>query len=490
MYEIDYPLVGGGHVTVATVRPVTLLGDTAVAVNPADERYRDLIGRTRDRAARRARGADHRRRVRRHRRSAPARSRSRPAHDPNDFEIGRRHGLAEIQVIGFDGRMTGRARASATPVSRSPRRPSACSPTCASAGSAARSGRTCTRVGHCQRSGARVEPLVSLQWFCRMDELAAPAIAAVRDGRVRFHPKGAERIFFGWMDAIRPWCVSRQLWWGHQLPVWYCENDHVDRAGDGARALPRVRHPRARARPRRARHVVLVGAVAVRDARLARRDARDLATFYPGNVLSTAREIINLWVARMLMMGIEFLGEEPFSDVVIHSVVQAADGRRMSKSLGTGIDPLELIERYGADATRYGLLKMSSTQDVRFAEGMIDEGRGLTNKLWNAGRLILHERGRRRSPQPLVRRVRRRLGADASRSRDRGGLGADRRVRPRRGRQGALPLRLERRLRLVPRGRQGASLLATIRPSERRSRPRCATCSIARCACAIRCCRT
>ena len=178
---------------------------------------------------------------------------------------------AELTVIGFDAVLPGR-RASATPTCRSPRRPSACSRICASVGSCRRRRPTCTRSRHCQRSGARVEPLVSLQWFCRMDELAAPATAAVRDGTVRFHPKGAERIFFGWMDSIRPWCVSRQLWWGHQLPVWYCGERPRDRAGDGARAVPRVRHPPTRARPRRARHLVLVGALAVRDARLARPD--------------------------------------------------------------------------------------------------------------------------------------------------------------------------------------------------------------------------
>ena len=221
-----------------------------------------------------------------------------------------------------------------------------------------------------------------------MDELAAPATAAVRDGTVRFHPKGAERIFFGWMDSIRPWCVSRQLWWGHQLPVWYCENDHVIVQETAPERCPECGIHQLERDPD-----VLdtwFSSALWPFATLGWPDETpDLETFYPGNVLCTAREIINLWVARMMMMGKEFLGEQPFFDVVIHSVVQAADGRRMSKSLGTGIDPLELIDRYGADAVRYGLLKMSSTQDVRFAEGMIDEGRGLTNKLWNAGRLIL-----------------------------------------------------------------------------------------------------
>jgi valyl-tRNA synthetase len=386
MYEIDYPLVGGGHVTVATVRPVTLLGDSAIAVNPADERFRDLIGRTAI--------------VPLAEREVPIIAddyveigtgtgalKVTPAHDPNDFEIGRRHGLAEIQVIGFDARMTQAAgeRYAGLEV----REASALVLADLRERGLMRAERAYLHsVGHCQRSGARVEPLVSLQWFCRMDELAAPATAAVREGRVRFHPKGAERIFFGWMDAIRPWCVSRQLWWGHQLPVWYCENEHVivqERAPErcpecGSHALERDPDVLDTWFSSALWPFATLGWPD---------DTPDLRTFYPGHVLCTAREIINLWVARMMMMGGEFLDEQPFADVVIHSVVQAPDGRRMSKSLGTGIDPIELIERFGADAVRYGLLKMSSTQDVRFAEGMIDEGRGLANKLWNAGRLIL-----------------------------------------------------------------------------------------------------
>ncbi len=279
----------------------------------------------------------------------------------------------------------------------------------------------------------------------------------MRDGTVRFHPKGAERIFFGWMDSIRPWCVSRQLWWGHQLPVWYCENGHVI-----VQEIAPVHCPECGIEQLQRDPDVLdtwFSSALWPFATLGWPDETpDLERFYPGHVLCTAREIINLWVARMMMMGREFLGEQPFFDVVIHSVVQAADGRRMSKSLGTGIDPIELIERFGADAVRYGLLKMSSTQDVRFAEGMIDEGRGLTNKLWNAGRLILMS-AEDVEPAPLVGRVGRRLGADAARPRGRGGLGADRRLRSRGSRQGALPLRLERRLRLVPRGGEGAPLL-------------------------------
>ena len=386
LYSIDYPLVGGGHVTVATVRPVTLLGDTGVAVNPADPRYADLVGR---RAI-----------VPLSEREVPIVAdehvdpgvgtgalKVTPGHDPNDLEIGRRHGLEEIAVIGFDGRMTAAAgeRYAGLPTEE--------------AGTLVLADlreRGLLRdeqpwhhsVGHCSRSGNRVEPLVSLQWFCDMQELAAPAIAAVRDGTVRFVPESRERIYFDWMEQIRPWCVSRQLWWGHQLPVWYCSCGETI-----VQAEPPERCPACGSAELERDPDVLdtwFSSALWPFATLGWPDETPrLRAFYPGHALFTARDIINLWVARMIMLGIEFMGDVPFRDVVIHPTVLATDGRRMSKSLGTGVDPLDLIARHGADATRYGLLKMSSTQDVRFAEGAIEEGRALCNKLWNAARLIL-----------------------------------------------------------------------------------------------------
>ncbi|HET6173966.1 MAG TPA: valine--tRNA ligase [Gaiellales bacterium] len=386
MYHVDYPLVGRGHVTVATVRPVTLLGDTAVAVNPSDERYKHLIGQ---RAI-----------VPLVEREVPivgdehvdpsvgtGALKVTPGHDPSDLEIARRHGLEEIAVIGFDGRMTEAAgdryagltsekahklvvadlRERGLLRDEQPWRHS---------------------VGHCSRSGNRVEPLVSLQWFCDMQELAAPAIAAVREGRVRFIPKSRERIFFDWMEQIRPWCVSRQLWWGHQLPVWYCSCGETI-----VQEEPPDRCPACGSSELERDPDVLdtwFSSALWPFATLGwPEDTARYRAFYPGHALFTARDIINLWVARIMMMGIAFTGREPFQDVVIHPTVLATDGRRMSKSLGTGVDPLDLIAEHGADATRYGLLKMSSTQDVRFAPGAIEEGRGLANKLWNASRLIL-----------------------------------------------------------------------------------------------------
>jgi valyl-tRNA synthetase len=227
-----------------------------------------------------------------------------------------------------------------------------------------------------------VEPLISLQWFCDMEQLARPAMEVVRDGRIRFHPERPwTDVYLNWLENIRPWCISRQLWWGHQLPVWYRgEETYVavePPPGEGWERDPDVLD-------------TWFSSGLWPFATLGwPEQTPELRAFYPTDVLSTARDIIFLWVARMVMFGVELTGEIPFTDVNIHSVIQAPDGRRMSKSLGTGIDPLELIDRHGADALRFGLLAMSSAQDVRFNEGKVQQGRDLANKLWNASRLIL-----------------------------------------------------------------------------------------------------
>jgi valyl-tRNA synthetase len=242
-------------------------------------------------------------------------------------------------------------------------------------------------VPHSQRSGERIEPLVSLQWFMRMQELAKPAIAAVKRGDVRFFPERSGQVFLDWMEEIRPWCISRQLWWGHRLPVYYC--DACEETYVSAVAPERCG---ACDGPVRQDEDVLdtwFSSALWPFATLGwPEQTAALAAFYPTDVLVTARDIISLWVARMLMMGLEFCRELPFRDVYITSIIQAADGRRMSKSLGTGVDPIAAIEERGADALRFGLLVMSSTQDVKYSAEKIEQGQDLANKLFNASRLV------------------------------------------------------------------------------------------------------
>jgi len=395
LYYIDYPLASGsGAITVATVRPETMLADTAIAVHPEDERYRRLIGETAllPLVGRRLRiiADDYVRPE-----FGTGALKITPGHDPNDFDIGRRHGLAQISVIGEDGRMTAEAgeRFAGLTVAEAQR---AVVQELRDQGLIARAAEYPHTVPFSHRSGERIEPLVSLQWFMRMDELAAPAIDAVRDGRVSFFPERWAKVYLDWMENIRPWCISRQLWWGHRLPVWYRGKEtHVGTEpplGEGWERDPDVLD-------------TWFSSALWPFATLGwPQDTPALRAFYPTNALVTARDIIFLWVARMVMMGLEFREQAPFNDVHITSIIQAPDGRRMSKSLGTGIDPLNLIDggprppvfeqggefpAYGADAVRWGLLAMSSGQDVRFSEEKVAQGQQLTNKLWNAARLIL-----------------------------------------------------------------------------------------------------
>ena len=395
LYYIDYPLASGsGAITIATVRPETMLADTAIAVHPDDERYQRLVGETAilPLVGRRLRIiADEHVRPE----FGTGALKVTPGHDPHDFEIGRRHGLEQLSVIGEDGRLADSApqRFRGLTVKEAAR---AVVEELREQGLISRSEDYLHTVPFSQRSGQRVEPLVSLQWFMRMDELAAPAIEAVRSGRVRFHPERWSRVYLDWMQNIRPWVLSRQLWWGHRLPVWYRgEETYVGiepPSGPGWERDPDVLD------------TWFSSALWPFAALGWPEQTPELRAFYPTDVLTTGREIIFLWVARMVMMGLEFTGEVPFSDVHIHAIIQAPDGRRMSKSLGTGIDPMDLIEggprppvfeqggrfpAYGADALRWGLLAMSSSQDVKFSEEKIAQGRQLSNKLWNAARLVL-----------------------------------------------------------------------------------------------------
>jgi valyl-tRNA synthetase len=379
LFHIGYPLEdGSGEVVVATVRPETMLADTAVAVNPDDDRYAHLVGKAAilplvgrrlpiiaDDYVKTDFGS--------------GALKITPGHDPNDFEIGRRHGLEEISVIGEDGRMTEAAGAYAgLGVDEAQERVVAA---LREQGLVRDTELYTHTVPFSHRSGERIEPLISLQWFMKMDELAAPAMEVVRDGRVTIHPPAQSRRYLDWLENIRPWCISRQLWWGHQIPVWYRGEETyagVDPPeGDGWERDPDVLD-------------TWFSSALWPFATLGwPEETPELASFYPTDVLSTARDILFLWVARMVMMGLEFTGDIPFADVYVHSVIQAPDGRRMSKSLGTGIDPIDEIDRHGADAVRFGLLAMSSTQDVRYSSEKVQQGQRLANKLFNASRYVL-----------------------------------------------------------------------------------------------------
>ena len=395
LYYIDYPLAtGSGAVTVATVRPETMLADVAIAVHPDDERYARLVG---EKAILPLVGRKLRIIADEYVKPdfGTGALKITPGHDPNDFEIGRHHGLPEISVIGEDGRITEEAPERFRGMTVEQAR-AAVVDELREQGLVARQEPYTHEVPFSQRSGERIEPLISLQWFMRMDELAQPAIHVVRSGQVRFWPENYERVYLNWMENIRPWCISRQLWWGHQIPVWYRGHEQYVGTeapdGEGWERDPDVLD-------------TWFSSGLFPFAALGwPQDTPALRAFYPTDVLATGRDIIFLWVARMLMLGIEYLDQIPFSDVYVHSIIQAPDGRRMSKSLGTGIDPLDLINggprppvfesggdfpAYGADAVRWGLYVMSSAQDVRFSEERLAQGLQLTNKLWNASRLIL-----------------------------------------------------------------------------------------------------
>jgi valyl-tRNA synthetase len=387
---ITYPFVdGAGGITIATARPATIPADVAVAVHPDDERYRDAVGREvvvpyiekpvpviADEAVDPEFGT--------------GALKVTPGHDPLDFEIGRRHNLPEPMVVGPDGRMNDQAgdlagltqeEAGERIVAWTKER-----------GLLEKRESYRHSVALCERCESRIEPLISLQWWCSMAELKKPALAALRDRKVVYHPESQHRFATDSLENAPDWNISRQLWWGHQLPVWYCSDGHMTVAESEPEACAEC----GSSDLRREDDVLdtWFSSALWPFATLGWPDETlDLATYYPGDLNTTAREIIRLWENRMIFSGLELMGDIPFNDVIIHSTVLAPDGRRMSKSLGTGIDPLDVIAEHGADATRYGLLKMSSTQDVRFSYGAVEEGRKLANKLWNVSRLLLQATG-------------------------------------------------------------------------------------------------
>jgi valyl-tRNA synthetase len=383
---IRYPLAdGSGHVAIATVRPATMLADVAVAVHPEDERYRELVGKevVVPFVERRVPViADERVEME----FGTGALKVTPGHDPMDFAIGREHGLPELTVIGPDGRMSDAAGELAGLTQEEAEQRIL---------DWARERDLLEKresyrhsVPTCERCHSRIEPLISLQWWCRMDEIKQPAIEALRERRVVFHPESQHRFAISSLEDAPDWNISRQIWWGHQLPVWYCPDGHVTVVETEPDACAECGSTDLR------RDTDVLDTWFSSElwpfATLGWPDETpDLAAFYPGDLQTTAREIIRLWENRMIFAGLELFGEVPFRDVVIHSTLLAPDGRRQSKSLGTGIDPVGFIDEQGADALRYGLLKMSSTQDVRFNTQQIEEGRKLANKLWNASRLLL-----------------------------------------------------------------------------------------------------
>jgi valyl-tRNA synthetase len=419
---VRYPFAeGGGHVTIATVRPATILADVAVAVHPDDDRYRDVVGRevvvpfTEERVG-----------VIADERVEPefgtGALKVTPGHDPTDFEIGRAHGLPEPMVIGPDGRMSESAGelAGLTQDEAGAR----VLAWCEERGLLEKREPYRHQVAVCDRCRSRIEPLISLQWWCRMDELRRPALEALRDARITYHPPSQHKFAVESLADAPDWNISRQIWWGHQIPAWYCPDEHIT----VAEAEPTACAECGSAELTRDPDVLdtWFSSALWPFATLGwPDDTPDLRRFYPGDFNITAREIIRLWENRMIFSGLELMDDVPFRDVIIYSTVLAPDGRRMSKSLGTGIDPTETIDEHGADATRYGLLKMTSSQDVRFSAGAIEEGGKLANKLWNAARLLLGACGDTRPevrPQALEERwILARL--DASRAEVEGALG-------------------------------------------------------------------
>ncbi|QGP92425.1 Valine--tRNA ligase [Neomoorella glycerini] len=388
LWYIRYPFKdGSGGITVATTRPETMLGDTAVAVNPGDERYQGLIGKTlvlplvnreipliADNYVDPSFGT--------------GAVKITPAHDPNDFEVAARHNLPAITVIGKEAMMT----AEAGPYAGMERY--ACRQRIVedlkNRGFLVKVEEYTHAVGHCYRCGTVVEPLVSPQWFVRMAPLAAPAIQAAKEGKVRFIPERFTKIYLNWLENIRDWCISRQLWWGHRIPVWYCQQcgeeicavaDPEECPACGSTALeqdPDVLD------------TWFSSALWPFSTLGWPEDTPELKTFYPTSVLVTGRDIIFFWVARMLFMGLEFMGQVPFREVLIHGLVLDAQGRKMSKSLGNGVDPMEVIEKYGADCLRFMLVTGNTPgNDVRFHPERLEGTRNFTNKIWNAARFAL-----------------------------------------------------------------------------------------------------
>jgi len=387
-WHLRYPFKdGSGYLELATTRPETLLGDTAVAVNPDDGRYRDAVGKT---LILPLVG-----------REIPVVADSyvdmefgtgvvkiTPAHDPNDFEVGLRHELPIINVLTEDahinengGKYQGMDRYEAR---------KAIVADLEAGGFLSKVEPHTHDVGTCYRCHTTVEPRVSKQWFVKMAPLAAPAIEAVRRGEVRFVPERFEKIYFNWMENIRDWCISRQLWWGHRIPAWYCGDcGETVVAGEAPAVCPKC-GSHALTQDPDTLDTWFSSALWPFSTLGWPEDTEDYRRFYPTDTLVTGYDIISFWVSRMIFSGLAHTGKVPFHTVFIHGLVRDSQGRKMSKSLGNGIDPLEVIRQYGADALRLALVTGNSPgNDMRFSDDKVKAARNFANKLWNASRFIL-----------------------------------------------------------------------------------------------------
>ncbi|HMA60856.1 MAG TPA: valine--tRNA ligase, partial [Halanaerobiales bacterium] len=388
LYYIKYPIKDSDEfITVATTRPETMLGDTAIAVNPSDERYKDLVGETV---------------------ILPLMEREipviadpfvdsgfgtgmvkvTPAHDPNDFDMGERNDLEVVKVIDEDANMT-EVTGKYAGMDRYECREEVIKDL-KEQDLLVKIDEHEHSVGQCYRCDTVIEPLVSKQWFVKMEPLAEPAIAAVKEGDIKFIPERFSKVYLNWMENIKDWCISRQLWWGHRIPVWYCQ--------DCGEVIVRREEPNecpncGSSDLKQDEDVLdtwFSSALWPFSTMGWPEETEDLDFFYPTDVLVTGRDIIFFWVARMIFMGLEFMDEVPFDDVYVHGLIRDAQGRKMSKSLGNGIDPIEVIEEYGADALRFTLITGNTPgSDMRFREERLEASRNFANKIWNASRFIL-----------------------------------------------------------------------------------------------------
>ncbi|MCK5834070.1 valine--tRNA ligase [bacterium] len=389
LWYFKYPLEDGSFIECATTRPETMLGDTAVAVNPDDPRYTDIVGkkvvhplidRTFEVIADNYVDKEF----------GTGAVKITPAHDPNDFEIGKRHDLKQINILTLDGKINENG-GSFEGMDRFEAR-KAVIKALDDKGLLIKIVPHELAAGHCYRCKTLVEPFLSNQWFVDMRSLAEPAIAVVKRGLSKFYSDRWHGVYYNWLDNIRPWCISRQLWWGHRIPVWYC--DCTDKPIVSRDNL--VECPYCGSKNIRQEDDVLdtwfsswlwpFATMGWPDI-----DSEDIKNFFPTDVLVTASEIIFFWVARMIMASEHFMGETPFSSIYIHGTVRDSQGRKMSKSLGNGIDPLNVIEEYGRDALRFTLIAQAGAgQDLFVDMNSFAQGRNFCNKLWNAGRLIFN----------------------------------------------------------------------------------------------------